>query len=238
MNNETSEKRFDDFLSDAFAEYVREEDEKLPSNDELKAMFPSEDAPRKKTLLPLRILKYAAMFVLAAMSVAFIILMSNGNVRAAISGAEVKRYDDYYVEINFRASNEESDYFNRRSTASIKPKYVPEGFSMIEDRFFDRWHVYRFFPDVVDDSNNHYPFGMTDEIIVEIFPTEDSYFFFPRTGFELERLTVNGMEAFLLFNERKNVGHLCFGDKKYAIHVYTSGISDKNEIIKIAEGIK
>ena len=133
-------RNFEDILlTRAFEEYLRREDEKLPSDEELREEFPPrEEECRKYSVMArrgerrfsaIKTLKWVAVIVLAAVSVSFAGLMMNENVRAAVFGVFVGRNGN---GTKTRVSFLGDGFFEGKDMFDLTVGYVPEGLKTFE----------------------------------------------------------------------------------------------------------
>ena len=244
-------RNFEDILlTGAFEEYLRREDEKLPSDGELREKFPpreeecrkyGEMARRKgRASSAMVILKRVAVITLAVISVTFALLMMDKNVRAAVTGTIIRIFDDH-TDVSFNDPNSEVNFFEGKGIHDITVGYVPEGL-----------YLHHYPEEGTTETRTAIFIQATEEIsykstapyvMIMIYTSDESALFSDEAYEVTERITINGMDAFVetLFTHRKGEtlewGRLVFGDKNIVIDMIWLGVS-REEAIKIAESIR
>lgn len=233
---------FDGILKTAFEEYLEKELEKVPSDEELAEMYPVSQKSLKKAQrrlkeikfrksLPLLYLQRAAVVVLVCVTVCFGVFITSEKVRAAIVDTVVEWFDEY-VKIDFsKDSTDEDTVDNSEETTttaeadSLEIGYIPEGFeltSIIDETDYTRRYMYTS------------PSG--DYIMIGIYSLESVQASVDIELSEYEKISVNGNDAYLLYNKEERCGSLTFRNNRYTMFI--SCILDKTELIKVAENIK
>ena len=257
-------RNFEDILlTGAFEEYLRREDEKLPSDGELREEFPPrEEECRKYAVMARRgerrfsavkTLKWVAVIILAAISVSFAGLMMNENVRAAVFGVFVGRNEDG-SRINVKFKSEE--IFDGKDLSDLTVGYIPEGLAILDEgEVADDYTVRRFI--VLYDPETHpdveHRIGPTS-ILIDIQEGDKVIDYSDESFSMAEVLTINGLPAVMfdysyvekdgseLNGQTLEVGDLAFGDKNFTIRLHWIALCDdgsfKNEAIKVAESIR
>lgn len=145
------DEEFDILLGKALEEYVRREDESLPSDEELREAFPpsEEDCLKYGQLVKrkergstaLKVLRRVAVIVLALISVTSAALMLNKNVRAAVSGTLI-RWTSFFRKFNGTTDydawvsfdqGEDGGFYKDVELSDLGVGYVPEGYVLYEN---------------------------------------------------------------------------------------------------------
>lgn len=229
---------FDGILTAALNEFITEELRLLPTDDELSVMYPTSEKQlkqyrkkakqkqRKAPTLPVY-LKRIAVIALAVISVTFGVLMTNEGVRAAIVKSFITWYDKY-VEFDFSRyeepeKEEEEETDPLAAIDALVIGYVPEGYILsesVEDPGF-RQYVY------MTDTGEY--------LVIEICTSNGSSIGLDHVNSDLEKLSLNGKDMYLSYNDTDQYGSIVFGNKMYTMSI--SGLIAKDELIKIAENI-
>ena len=214
------DEELDILLGKAFEEYVRREDEALPSDEELREAFPPSEedclkygkaAKRKERgSAALKVLRRVAVIVLALISVTSAALMLNKNVRAAVSGTLI-RWTSFFRKFNGTTDydawvsfdqGEDGGFYKDVELSDLGVGYVPEGYVLYENT-----SSYEEFPgnryiilyDTEMYSDVHGPFGPSS-ITVHIREGDQEVEYSDEMLACAEETTVNGMSA-LLFDQ-------------------------------------
>lgn len=249
------DEELDILLGKAFEEYVRREDEALPSDEELREAFPPSEedclkygkaAKRKERgSAALKVLRRVAVIVLVLISASSAALMLNKNVRAAVTGT-VYRFIDDYIWVTFNGPDDDSSFFDGKDISDLAVGYVPEGLILRYAGEAEYWpdmgYSTRLF--VICDPNDEEAPGKTHLPFIMIIVQEGNR----ETGYSDEALemsaetTVNGMPA-LMFDvfyyydgEDHEVVRLEYGDKNFTIYIQAGGVSGE-EVMKVAESL-
>ena len=235
MNRKINEAVFDGILTVALEEYVSASDAEIPSDEELAEMYPlpkrlarkykriakAHNYKHYKRPLPLVYFRRAAVFLLAFISLSFVILAMNSNVRAAITDAIVQWYKEYIVIDFGKVPEGESDL---PTFDELRIGYIPDGYELTSSDENSDYREYIYTPA----DGNYFLVALysskTTDIGVDI---EDVAF---------EEMTINGNQAYLSYDEGNGLGTLVVGNSSYTILI--TAYLDKSEIIKIAENIK
>ena len=245
MYNKVQEEIFDGMLRAALKEYVIQEGNALPPKEELDKKYPSSKKELKKYLriakarkynisLPLLYLRRAAVVFLVFVSVTFGVLITNGEVRAAIRNAVVEWYDEY-AQISFSESADKSNTSKTddESTSEaeeipdlkdLKIGYIPEGFELSNSTEEDISRV------------NTYLSESGKCIIIGLYASGSADLTADVEKTEYEEIYIGGNEAYVFYSEAEQTGVLIFGNVKNT--VWIQAMCDRSEIIKIAENIK
>ncbi len=254
MNNKKSEKT-DALLTEALEEYCRRENEKLPDDGELRAMFPpneedcrkyGESAERKarSSSAAARTLRRVAAIVLTVSLTAFALLMLNDGVRASVTGVVVKWFDGS-TAIRFTNPDGEDETDGTVGVESVSVGYVPEGLALKEEKADEIRVIYLL--NGSDDPHNTLPF-----VMIRIMPSDTFDLHFAPGSFDKFSLTtVNGKDAFFVDTASRldedyvksmggagRIGGLIiFGDGNVTVDVAGNGLSI-DELFRIAESVK
>ena len=253
----------DILLTRAFEEYLRREDEKLPSDEELREEFPPREEECRKYAVTARrgerrfsaikTLKWVAVIILAAISVSFAGLMMNENVRAAVFGVFVGRNEDgSRVNVKFKSEG----FFDGKDLSDLTVGYIPEGLTLWDDTkaaedYPGRRYIVLYDPETHPDVEHR--IGPTS-ILVYIQEGDKEVEYSDESFSMAEGLTINGLPAVMfdysyvvgdrseLNGQTLEVGDLAFGDKNFTIRLHWIALCDdesfKDEAIKVAESIR
>ncbi|MBQ7475163.1 MAG: hypothetical protein IJS78_04510 [Clostridia bacterium] len=244
------EKEFDNLLKRAFEEYRIRENEDLPADDELRALYPPDEEDRLRCLEAVRkkerssaaqkVLKRAAVIVLAVISATSAALMMNENVRASVLGTITKPYKNHFL-----VSFTDEGFFDGADIDDIAVGYVPEGYVLLDT--YEKWKSE--FPEsrlivICDPEKNPEAPGRSGpgSVTVHIRTDVNVSEFSDETLEMAEEISINGMAAvwahadFEYEGEDLAWGKIVFGNKNLVIEIQYIGV-DHDEALKIAEGI-
>ncbi len=246
MYSKVQEEVFEGIITAALNEYIIAENALLPSDEELSQMYPVSKKKLKKYKrkaserkygipMPFVYIRRVAVVFLVVISVSFCALVTNGEVRAAIVNAVVKWYGEY-VQISFsQLSNEseENDDSVTEDTAElikipdfkdINIGYVPKGYELISSTEESDLREYM------------YSAENGDYMIIGIYVSNTADIAADVEFLKYEIISINGNETYLFYDEAERCGALISGNNKFTIWI--NAISDKSDIIKVAENIK
>ncbi len=262
-------RNFEDILlTGAFEEYLRREDEKLPSDGELREEFPPREEECRKYAVTARrgerrfsavkTLKWVAIIVMAATTITFVALMADKNVRAATLRS-IKQFftrkdsDNVYVTFD---QDEDGGFFKDVDLSDLSVGYVPEGLTLWDDtKAAEDYPGCRFIVLYNPETNPDIQHRLGPTYILVYIQEGDKEVDYSLGSFEAtEELTINGMAAVVfdlshvvrdgseLDGQMLEVGDLAFGDKNFTIRLHWIALCDdgsfKDEAIKVAESIR
>ena len=224
------DKQLDELLGKAFKDQLENELNNGPSDDTLEAMHPFTDEQMKRaTELNRKNKKQriswktqlgrVAAVVLCVITTAGVISLANPTVRGHVSNA-VTRLIDEYISVDFGAGtdNDPIDISKTRIT------YIPEGYCLYEDNS-DK------------DSISHiYQNDMGEYIIIDIEESSDIRLMTEKSAHEFEIHDIGRYEGYISYSEELKQGSVYFGNSYFTVAI--SGMTEKEELIKIAENIK
>lgn len=241
MYSKVQDEVFEGIITAALNEFIIEEMNSLPSDEEISKMYP---APKKlikkyrrkvkereyKLPLPLVYFKRIAFVCLVVISVSFGVLATSEQVRAAIADTVVTWFDKY-VQIDFGKKSESPKVDESTSQITEIPNvsdlnfyYVPEGFELASS---------------TEDTNLReyiYTAENGDYLIISICATETTEIAVDAEDNEYEKMSINGNDAYVLYSDTDRAGTLVTGNSVYTIMI--SSILEKSDLIKVAENIK
>ena len=234
MDHKISDAVFEGMLAAALEEYVNTSAEATPTDEALEEMYPLPKrlarkykkiakARKYKLPLPLIYLRRVAVVLLAFVSLTFVILATNSNVRAAVTDAIVQWYKEY-INIDFGKLPDSDASDEIPDLDALRIGYIPDGFELTSSN--------------EDSDLREYVYATVDEkiLIVGLYSSETADVGVDIEDVTFEEITINDDQAFLSYNESFGVGTLVVGNSKYMIVI--SGELEKSELIKIAENIK
>lgn len=245
MYNNVQDNLFEGLLTAALNEFVAEELAAAPSDEELAKEYPISQKMLKyyrrkakeknlKSPLALVYLKRAAVILLITVSVAFGILMTSEDVRAAIVETFITWYEDY-IKFDFSKTKTPVDTDKPIDTdetvdpiteiANMEFTYIPSGFELIQaiEDIGSRDYIY-----MKEDGCN---------LVVGVCLSDGSSFAVNNNeDMDYEILSINGKEMYVSYNEVEKAGNIVYGNKDYMVTI--SGVLPKEEMIKVVEGIK
>lgn len=244
MYNEVHDKVLEGIMSVALTQIMYEEDEACPSDEELAKMYPlSKKMLRKynkrikereyRNPLPVVYLKRVSIIALAVISVMFGVLSTSGEVRAAIVNTVVTWYDKY-VQFDFSKTSNPVDSnmsdipSNPEQTLKtlndLEIEYIPEGYVL--DSYTEDSYLREFVYSSADG----------DYLIIGLYSSDSVDVVSDIEKSEYEMITINNNTAYVLYNPQDRMGTLILGNETYTIWI--SAVTEKSELIKVAEKIK
>ena len=238
MYNKVREQVFEGIITAALNEYIAEELDAVPSDEEIAKMYPTSlkmkkhyqrKAKEKKyqLSLPLVYCKRLAVAFFVVVTLSFGILMTNSDVRAAVSNTVVTWYEKF-VQIDFSKTEDTYDTDDTESSipefTDLEIGYIPLKYvlsSSTEDLYY-REYIY-----TSDDG---------DYMLIGLYSSEATEIATDIELMEYEQIIINGNNAYILYDDIERMGSLIAGNNKYTILI--TSISEKEEIIKVAENIK
>ena len=258
MYNKVQNGILDALLGVCFTDFVSEEEKNLPSDEEISKMYPApKRVPRKylrrakakKYNLPVALvyLKRVATVCLVVLSVAFGVLITVEGVREEIADTVMTWLDKYtnfdYSKSNVSAlpgknnseaeeNNSEAEENNSDTNADVVLQYIadlnigyiPEGFELsesIEDTWYREYVYYN---------------EVGDFLFIGIYDSESSETGIDNEDVEYEKLTIDGREIHVFYDEVERTGTVITGNNMY--YIAMTGMCEKEELIKIIENIK
>lgn len=249
----TKEELFDAICREEFLRYIKKESESYPSKEELDAMYTVSKRGRRRLMRAIKAERYGkpllavylqrvAIILLVTITVAFGVLMTNTEVRAAIGKVFIEWYEKYVkfdfnggegVNIKIEDTKENS---NENSGENTEPAfesnplydyeigYIPEGYELESSREIDYMRDYIYF-----NSEG----SCVDIMISHINNISIS---FDIENHEYTETEINGKPVYLLYSDSIGDGTIICNESDYIISVY--GTVKKEELIKIFENIK
>ncbi len=232
MTNNYMKSVFEGLFASALEEYVKCEVDRLPSDGEIVKMYPysskhlkkyirKSNIVTKKTPVWQRNLKRVAIIILVTAVAFFGLMLTNKDVRAAISNAVVTWYNNF-IKVDYSNS---TDVVNKDkdSVYDFEIGYIPVGFDLVEK--------------VEDNSVREYIYSNSngDYLSIGIYTADSTDEVIDIEKTEFEKTTINGYETYVLYSEAERSGTVTMGDRNFVVLI--DAISDYSDLIKIAENI-
>lgn len=224
------DKLFDELLDKAFNEQYNEEIQSAPAIEELKAEYPFTDKhmadavrltrKNRKPLWAGYIGKAAA--VLLCLSLAgFGLVMTDPGIRATVGDSIVK-----YIEEGFNI-----DFTEAKDSASIDIDetligYIPDGFELLPERTEEK----------EDSLSYSYMNADGKYIVIDILASSDIELITEDEHHDLKLHHIGGYTGYISYSESQRSGSVYFGNRSFTVAI--SGMTDRAELIKIAENIE
>ena len=234
MYHNVKEEVFDGILKAALYEYIYDLDKSLPSDEEIAQMYPiSRKEARKykriakvnKYRAPLTVvyLRRAAAAVLVAVSLSFGLLATSAKVRAAIVDTVIEWYDKY-IKIDFGNASDADTDTEIPGFESLNINYIPDGFEQAssDESEYAREYLY-----TADNG---------DYVFIGIYSSESTQLAADIEYSEYDKITINGNEAYIMYDEVERMGAAVIGNSEYTVSI--TSVSEKSDLIKILENIK
>lgn len=225
----TYDKQFDELLSDAFRKQYENELKNGPADEDLSAMHPFTDEHMKKAeQLSRKNKKQSSLWKTGFGKAAAVILCVgiSGGIIAATNpevignvGSTVVNWFGEYVSIDFSDAEQ-----NLKITiAKTEIGYIPVGFELDKDNS-DKDTLSRIY---VNEAGEY--------IIIDIEESSDINLMTEKDSHEVTYCTINGYEGYLSYSDDLRQGSVYFGSSYFTVAI--SGMTEKDELIKIAENI-
>ena len=222
---------FDQLFSKALEESIDAELERLPSDKELKILFPIPKKHVKQALRRLKAKKYrrplalvyfqrVGVIFLAVSTILFGVLLFDDSVRASVSKAIINIREQFF-EISF--IDEDSNKNETVDVNSLKIGYIPEGFELKKKTVFDGYQEFHY----SDEKDNPIFIKMTNSKNKNMIDNEN---------ISIEYMEINGYEACIVSSLDSVSTVLIMGNGSIQIDI-SAGL-EKEEVIKIAKNIK
>ncbi|MBE6687439.1 MAG: DUF4367 domain-containing protein [Ruminococcaceae bacterium] len=259
MYKELNDGFFDIMLERILYEEMERELEAYPSEEELRKLFPYTKRQEKEVRRLKRILKHkgekptyiyfkrVAVILLCVITASFGLLMTDEGVRAAVS-EKVKEITEKILPWSYKAElddvikgeNKEKGYYEiafddvkvadreaaeeEFSIENIEVTYIPDGFELYENR--------------ENEIKREYSYKTTEgkELLIRFSIAETGDYTVDSERLTKEKVTINGNDGFLFYNEKSIQGSILWGNEVYMC--YVNGNISRNELIRVAEGVK
>ncbi len=233
LNDETLKKAFNDYFDRILAD--------APPDDELAKKYAYPESSIKKVRRRYKAIKNlrsfwlqqlgrVAMIVLITLSLIFGVLMTNSNVRAAVSEFFIKD-NDTHLEINYKndeettvsTNNMPSKKQNDTTLENFEITYIPYRYKLEEVTSGENYRTYLY----------RNPKGHS--IYISILPKKSSSIKIYNDVTLHNIILINGQEAVYSYKKEEQVEDLILGYDEYIIHIITEKTED--EAKNIAKGI-
>ena len=226
----TDDKHFDELFTKALRQQYENELNNGPSDKDLSAMHPfteehmkkAEELSRKhkKSRSPWhRQLVRAAAVILCVATAIGAITMTDPTVRGNVSHA-VTHFIDEFISVDFSDAADD----DRIDITKTRITYIPEGFMLAKDSS-DK-----------DTISHIYENSVGEYIIIDIEQSSDIRLMTDAGTHETELYRINGYEGYISYSEELSQGSVYFGSSYFTVAI--SGMTERDELIKIAENIK
>lgn len=247
MYNKARDDLFDAILTTAFTEYWNRELEKMPSDEELKKMYP---VPKKGLRLAKKLekrrkygkspalvyLQRASVIVLVVIAAVFALLTTSPTIRAAIGNSFTAWFNDHVVidftedpvaPVSEKSTDTTADSETEADPAtveSLKIGYIPDGFELVseEEREGTRRYIY-----MAEDGRY---------ISITISSADMSKVSIDNELNDYDEIVINNKKAYILYNEIESIGTLVFGNNNCVVTI--NGLMTEEILIDIATNIK
>lgn len=224
------EKKFEELLGKAFEVQNDKEISRQPQMKELSEAAPFtqkqlDDVKRmckkeKKSVWKKYIGSVAA--VILCVSVAgFGIMLTNPGMRATVGDNIVK-----FIEEGFNIDFTEAGDDRPVDISETVIGYIPKGFERIEERS----------EKTAESISYSYVNDKDEYIVIDILSSSDIELVTEDQHHELEPFYVDKYLAYISYSDTQHQGSIYFGNSSFTVAI--SGMTDRDELIKIAENIK
>ncbi|MBQ4562822.1 MAG: DUF4367 domain-containing protein [Clostridia bacterium] len=226
----TDDKHFDELFTKALRQQYENELNNGPSDEVLDAMHPfteehmkrAEELSRKhkksRSTWSRQLGRVAAVILCVATAIGAI-TMTDPTVRGNVSHA-VTHFIDEFISVDFSDAADD----DRIDITKTRITYIPEGFRLSKDSS-DK-----------DTISHIYENTVGEYIIIDIEQSSDIRLMTDAGTHETELYRINGYEGYISYSEELGQGSVYFGSSYFTVAV--SGMTDRDELIKIAENIK
>ncbi len=224
------DKKFEELLGKAFEIEQYNESSREPSSEELSEAAPFTDKQledvrkmcQKERRLPwAKYVSRAAAIVLCVTIAGFGVMMIDPGIRATVGDSIVK-----YIEEGFNIDFTGAKDRTRVDIEETVIGYIPEGFELLEDR-------------TVEDSDTlsySYINQEGEYIVIDILASSDIELITEDYHHDLKYLDIGKYTAYISYSETQKQGSVYFGNSSFTVAI--SGMTDREELIKIAENIE
>lgn len=225
----TDNKQLDELLGEAFREQYEKEIKNGPADKDLEAMYPFTeenmkkakelDFKNKKPFPWTKWLGKVAAVILCVSTATGVIVLSDPHIRGNV-GSTVAGLIDEFISIDFTEAetNVEIEISKTRIT------YIPKGYTLSEDKSDE------------DSVSRTYENEAGEIIIIDVEISSDIKLMTEKNAHELEIEYINGYEGYISYSEELKQGSVYFGSSYFTVAI--SGMTEREELIKIAENIK
>ena len=232
MYNNAQEKVFEGLIAAVAMDYLAEENDSAPSNEELTDLYPLErkqesryikhwkNKQQKSPLIIIQ-LRRIAIVLLVLSSVFLGIMLTSAPVRAAINNTIVTWYKEY-VQIHFQ-SNESGNYGNLKNINDLTINYIPTGFSLSSSEENENKREYLYSNDI----GEYFFIGIYCSDDIDIASDIEN------SDYEIE--IINGFESYIIYDSVNKSGSVIIGNENYTITV--TAIIEKSTLLEIAKNI-
>ena len=235
MNDNVKREITDGIIRAAFHEYINQELNNMPSDNELSKMHPVPKRELKKAHRQIKAQKYGRplgivyaqrilVSILTVITLSFGVLATSPDVRSAISKTVVE-WQEKYVRISFNETKEpETTEVLTKDAEALEIKYIPDKLNSIS---------------TVEEPGKREYMYMADDgeyALIGIYSSESSTVMADTEFSSYEMIQINGQDANLLYNDAEKSGALIFGNESYTVSI--TCVMERSEMIAIAEGIE
>ncbi len=224
------DKLFEEMLEKAFIKQYTEELNTEPTVEEMDILYPitlrqKRDALRlsKKQSKPMWVtgLCRAAVILLCVCLTGFTAMMMDPGIRATVEDGIVK-----YIEQGFNIDFTEARDKRGIDISETVIGYIPAGFELISDR-----------TEETDDSLSYTYMNENGEyIVIDILASSDIELITEDEHHELKFRNIGKYNGYIAYSDSQKQGSVYFGNSYFTVAI--SGMTDRNQLIKIAENIE
>ena len=222
--------------------YIKKESETYPSKEELDAMYTVSKRGRRRLMRAIKAERYGkplfvvylrrvAIILLVTITVAFGALMTNTDVRAAISKAIIK-WTEKSISFRFDGDDEpvsdssDSSHSSEANINSIKINYIPEGMYLKDSFDGDNTR-----------ENTYLSFSNEDTyLMINIHHNSNYGISVDNERHNYKEIIINSKKAYSLYDTASNSGTIIINDNDFTVTI--TGNLKENELMKIAKNIK
>lgn len=243
MNKHRKNDAFDDTLYRAFHDYSAEEKEDIPSDEELKRLFPlpedylqriddmiAEVNRREKRNAALAHLKRAAVIVLVTATAAFSALLCNSGVRAAVRNTLLDWFGDHVRISSVSHETDSTSGSSRpdgRSDISISEYsigYLPEGFAKALPDY-----------ETEDQRQMIYRSEAGEYLVIDIYDKESTEIFVSIDDQKYSEIKLGQNPAYIFYDDNAGAGMIFC---EYAGQLLcVDGHASEEDLIAVAGGL-
>ncbi len=228
--NRSDDKMFEELLEKAFNEQYDEEITSEPTLEELAELYPvtakqRKDAKRisRQSRKPVWVsyIGKAAAILLCVSLAGFGAMMIDPGIRATVGDSIVK-----YIEEGFNIDFTEAKDPTSIDIAETVIGYIPEGFELLPDRTEEK----------IDSLSYSYMNADGEYIVIDILASSDIELITEDEHHELKYFNIDGYTGYISYSDTQKQGSVYFGNRSFTVAI--SGMTDREELIKIAENIE
>ena len=224
------DKLFEQLLDKAFNEQYNDELRSAPTMEELRSEHPFTDKHMKdvirltkKKSKPVWVsyIGKAAAILLCVSLAGFGVMMTDPGIRATVGDSIVNIIEEGF-NIDFTDSKDSTSIDISETVIG----YIPEGFERLDDRTEEK----------ADSLSYSYMNAEGEYIVIDVLASSDIELITEDEHHDLKLRNIGEYTGYISYSETHNQGSVYFGNSYFTVAI--SGMTERDELIKIAENIE